>query len=102
MQVIRPGLSPSFAKDTLGLYISITCGKISGQLYPDRMSKKSPGKCILVGSQWYSPSEVESLAGKKARKWRQSLLHLGKPLADYNLTCSEQHLVQSVVVHCLK
>ena len=40
---------------------------------------------------------VGSLAGKKGRKWRQSLLHLGKPLAEYNLTCSEQHLVQSVV-----
>ena len=47
-QVIRPGLSPSFVKDTLGLYISITCGKISGQLYHDRMSKKSPGKCIWL------------------------------------------------------
>ena len=28
-------------------------------------------------------SDVESLAGKKAKKWKQSLHHLGKPLSDY-------------------
>ena len=37
---------------------------------------------------WYSPTEVEGLAGKKARKWKQSLFHLGKPLSYYNLSSS--------------
>jgi hypothetical protein len=96
-QVVEPGLSPSFAKDTLGLYISITCGKISG---PDRMSRKAPGKCILVDGQWYSPLEVESLGGKKAKRWRHSLHHLGKPLADYDLSCFGQHLWWEF--HCLQ
>ena len=30
--------------------------------------------------------ELECLAGKKAKQWRQTLLHRGKPLGDYNLT----------------
>ena len=52
---------------------------------------------MLVNGNWYSPTEVEGLAGKKARKWKQSLLHLGKPLSVYNLSCphvilgSDQH-----------
>ena len=73
-----------------GLYVNVVCGKISGQLYPDRMSKKSPGKCILVSGQWYTPSEVECLGGKRSsRKWKQSILHMGKQLADYDLSCSD-------------
>ena len=75
-QSLSPKLTPSSAKDSLGVYISVTCGKISGQLYLDRLARKPTGKCVLVGDQWYSPSVVESLGGKKARKWRQSLLHL--------------------------
>ena len=44
----RASLRPSFAKDDFGFYVRVTCGKISGQLYPD---KKSPGKVsLLVGS----------------------------------------------------
>ena len=80
----RPCLHLSLEKDQFGLYASVSCGNISGHLYPDRMSKKSPGKCILVGGHWYTPAEVESLGGKKSsRKW---ILHIGKPLADYDLT----------------
>ena len=51
------------------------------------MSKKSPGKCVLVSGQWYSPLEVESLGGRRSKKWKQSLHHLRKPLADYDLSC---------------
>ena len=43
-------------------------------------------KCILVNGSWLTPSEVEALAGKRGRKWRQSLLHLDKPLSVYNLS----------------
>ena len=86
----RVCLRPSFAKDGHGLYVNVVCGKISAQLYPDRMTKKSPGKCILVSGQWYTPSEVECLGGKRSsRKWKQSILHMGKQLADYDLSCSD-------------
>ena len=42
-------------------------------------------------------TEVERLAGRKARKWRQSLLHLGNPLSDYNLSCP--HVIQGSDQH---
>ena len=48
---------------------------------------RSHGKCVLVGGKWYTPSEVETLGGEKARKSKESLLHNGKPLTEYNLTC---------------
>ena len=96
MQSSSPRLLPSCAKDSLGVFISVTCGKIYGQLYLDRLAKKPTGKCVLVCGQWYSPSEVESLGGKKARKWR-SLLHNGKPLADYDLTHVEQSVTNATL-----
>ena len=90
------GLQPSYAKDNFGLYISISCGSISGQLYVDKMdeSRRSLGKCVLVSGAWYSPSEVEALGGKKAKKWRQSLQHLGKSFCEYNLSCTKERSAQ--------
>ena len=82
----RACLRPSFAKDGHGLYVNVVCEKISGQLYPDKMTKKSPGKCILVSGQWYTPSEVECLCGKRS---------MGKQLADYDLSCSDCPIVDA-------
>ena len=98
--VAKTGLQPSYARDNFGLYISISCGSISGQLYVDKIdeSKRSPGKCILVSGTWYSPSEVEALGGKKAKKWRQSLQHMGKSLCEYNLSSAKEHNKQGEVV----
>ena len=83
-------LQPSFLKDSIGLHILVTCGNVSGKLYLCKLdeSKKPLPKCILVNSVWYSPPEVESLAGKKSKKWKQSLRHLDKPLFDYILSGS--------------
>ena len=78
---------PTVLSDSQGLCIAITCGNISGHLFLSKLeeSKKAQGKCVLVGGKWYTPSHVEALAGKKARKWKQSLLHLGRPLSEFNL-----------------
>ena len=77
-------------QDSLGSHISVTCCSVSGSLYLSKLdeSKKPQPKCILANDNWYSPPEFESLAGKKARKWKQSLHHLGKPLSDYVLSCT--------------
>ena len=48
---------------------------------------------MLINNKWHTPSEVEALAGKKAKKWRQSLLHLGKPLSAYDMSCCGNTLV---------
>ena len=64
--------------------------KISGQLYPDKMGKKTPGKCVLVNGQWYLPSEVEALGGKKSAKNgnRHSFIWINL-FADYDLSCCD-------------
>ena len=85
-------LQPSVLQESVGPHIVITCGSVSGKLYLSKLdeSKKPLPKCICVNGNWYSPSpsDVESLAGKKAKKWKQSLRHLDKPLSDYILSGS--------------
>ena len=85
-------LQPTYVKNSLGVHIVITCGNVTGQLYVAKLSqsKRVQAKCILVNGSWLTPSEVEALAGKRGRKWRQSLLHLDKPLSG--------HVVQMVLV----
>lgn len=46
--------------------------------------QQSLGKCIVFSGSWFTPSEF---VGKK---WRQSIMHLGKPLSEYNLSCSSK------------
>ena len=74
-------LRPFYLQDSLGSHIIITCGNISGSLYLSKLdeSKKPQPKCKWL----FSPPEFESFAGGKAKKWKQSLHHLGKPLSDY-------------------
>ena len=81
-------LQPTVLHDSLGAYITVTCGSLSGNLYLSRLdaSNKSQSKCVVVSGKWYTPSDFETLAGKKARKWRQSLHHQGKPLSLYLLS----------------
>ena len=74
-----------------------------GHLYIAKFddSKRSQGKCILTGGKWFTPPEFES---KKAKKWKQSLLHLGKPLHEFNLSFlshqdSESHLTSASESH---
>ena len=78
-------LQPTVLHDSLGAYITVTCGSLSGNLYLSRFdeSNKSQSKFVVVSGKWYTPSDFEKLAGKKARKWRQSLHHQGKPLSLY-------------------
>ena len=98
-----PSLPPTFGKDDLGHYISVVCGSFTGQLYVDRMnlSKRAVGKCVLCSGKWYTPSEFETLGGKKAKKWRQSLMHLGKRLCEYDLSISSTNiLLPSSVLSC--
>ena len=51
-------------------------------------TKRGVRKCIFFDGKWHTPSEFESLGGKKAKKWKQSLLHLGKQICEYDLSTS--------------
>ena len=84
-------LKPSLLSDGSGCFMYISCGNNSAQLYLDKLdeSRWPLGKCILFKGSWFSPSDFESHCGKKTKKWRQAIMHLGKPLGDYNLSCSQ-------------
>ena len=96
---IRHALPPTFGKDH---FISLVCGNLNGQLYVGKLdvSKRSVGKCVLSSGKWCTPPEFEVLGGKKARKWKQSLMHLGKPLCDYDLGLSPDN-ISSLLIHLL-
>ena len=87
-----PRLKPSFTEDSNGWYIVVVCGSITGHFYVNKLdeSKKALGKCILAKGSWHSPPEFEALGGKKSKRWRHSLVHQGKPLYEYDLTCPTQ------------
>ena len=91
---VRPALPPTFGKDNFGHFISVVCGNLNGQRYVGKLdvSKRSVGKCVLSSGKWCTPPEFEVLGGKKARKWKQSLMHLGKPLCDYDLGLSPDNI----------
>ena len=84
-------LKPSLVSDGSGCFMYVSCGSNSAQLYLDKLdeSRRPLGKCILFKGSWFSPSDFESHCGKKTKKWRQAITHLGKPLGDYNLSCSQ-------------
>ena len=96
-RVSKSGLKPTYSHDGVWVYINITCGSVAGCLYLNKLnkSKTSLGKCILANNVWYTPPEFEALDGKRARRRRQSLLHIGKPLGDYGLSCPQQFSVST-------
>ena len=59
-QSSRPKLLPSTSKDSVGLYIVVTCGKASGHLYLDRFANKATGKCVLLNDSGIHPLNLRS------------------------------------------
>ena len=85
----KPLLKPSVTNDNQGCFIYVSCGNSTARFYLDKLdeSKRSLGKCVLLEGSWYTPSEFESHCQKKTKKWRQSIMHSGKPLSEYSLSC---------------
>ncbi|MED6286701.1 hypothetical protein CHARACLAT_008757 [Characodon lateralis] len=54
------------------IQLPVTCGEVEGMLKRDKLAKGE--KCILVGKEWFTPSEFERFAGKESsRNWKQSI-----------------------------
>ncbi len=70
-----------------GEYINVTCGNKTGRLYLGKLAKSKPramDKCIHAEGKFYTPGEFEVLGGRgRAKSWKKSIRHQGKPLADY-------------------
>ena len=85
----KPVLKPSVVYDNFGCNICVSCGSYTAQFYLDKFdeSKLSLGKCILLNGSWFTPSGFESHCGKKSKKWKRSIMHSGKSLSEYSLSC---------------
>ena len=64
---VKHGLQLSLSTDAVGTYAVVKCNKVLGNFYLDRLGKRNPGKCVLVGDTWYTPLEVEALGGKRQK-----------------------------------
>ncbi|KAL6103258.1 sp140 [Pungitius sinensis] len=61
------------------LQLPVTCGNREGTLNRPRLAKGE--RCIVVGKQWFSPTEFEVFAGKKSSKnWKSSIRCMETPL----------------------
>ncbi|KAM8844904.1 uncharacterized protein AB9W97_000294 isoform 2-T2 [Spinachia spinachia] len=59
--------------------LPVTCGEREGTLNRARLAKGE--RCIVVGKQWFTPTEFEIFAGKKSFKnWKSSIQCMGTPL----------------------
>ena len=80
----KPLWKPSVTNDNQGGFIYVSC--CSCIYCPDKLdeSKRLLGKCILLEGSWYTPSEyLNPIVGK----WKQLIMHSGKPLSEYSLSC---------------
>ena len=75
---VKHGLQLSLSTDAVGTYAVVKCNKVLGNLYLDRLGKRNPGKCVLVGDTWYTPLEVEALGGKRQKQMETNLVSYGK------------------------
>ena len=72
-------LADASIDNTTPTSISVNCGIVTGELFPDKLkgvraSNWGSVKCILSNSVWCTPIEFECQGGKpKSRNWRRSI-----------------------------
>uniref|UniRef100_A0A0A9YCZ0 Deformed epidermal autoregulatory factor 1 n=1 Tax=Lygus hesperus TaxID=30085 RepID=A0A0A9YCZ0_LYGHE len=61
--------------------IPVRCKNTSAELHKNRFGSGGRGRCIKYGSQWYTPSEFETLCGRGSSKdWKRSIRFGGRSL----------------------
>ena len=92
-------LADASIDNTTPTSISVNCGIVTGELFPDKLkgvraSNWGSVKCILSNSVWCTPIEFECQGGKpKSRNWRRSIyqgnVQLGAYLSSSSFLLSE-------------
>ena len=67
-------------KSRIGPIINITCKSTEAVMYTTKYESGGKGKCILFEDEWVTPTEFETRAGSKAKKYLTSIKYLGQPL----------------------
>ncbi|XP_028394259.1 uncharacterized protein LOC114518466 [Dendronephthya gigantea] len=61
--------------------LEIQCGEKSALLFVSKLCQGSKGPCILYGSEWLTPNELQYICGREtAKDWKRSIRHKGKSL----------------------
>ncbi|XP_072747793.1 deformed epidermal autoregulatory factor 1 isoform X1 [Anoplolepis gracilipes] len=61
--------------------LPVRCKNTNAELHKSRFGSGGRGRCIKVGSQWYTPSEFEALCGRASSKdWKRSIRFGGRSL----------------------
>ncbi|XP_056643403.1 deformed epidermal autoregulatory factor 1-like [Diorhabda carinulata] len=61
--------------------LPVRCKNTSAELHKNRFGSGGRGRCIKLGSSWYTPSEFEALCGRASSKdWKRSIRFGGRSL----------------------
>lgn len=61
--------------------LPVRCKNTNAELHKSRFGSGGRGRCIKVGSEWYTPSEFEALCGRASSKdWKRSIRFGGRSL----------------------
>ncbi|KAG5348176.1 DEAF1 factor, partial [Acromyrmex charruanus] len=61
--------------------LPIRCKNTNAELHKNRFGSGGRGRCIKLGSDWYTPSEFEALCGRASSKdWKRSIRFGGRSL----------------------
>lgn len=61
--------------------LPVRCKNTNAELYKNRFGSGGRGRCIKLGTSWYTPSEFEALCGRASSKdWKRSIRFGGRSL----------------------
>lgn len=71
----------SWAESASLAVLPVRCKNTNAELHKSRFGSGGRGRCIKLGSQWYTPSEFEALCGRASSKdWKRSIRFGGRSL----------------------
>lgn len=83
IHVSTPSSQPIYSwSDSANLAVlPIRCKNTNAELHKSRFGSGGRGRCIKLGSEWYTPSEFEALCGRASSKdWKRSIRFGGRSL----------------------
>ncbi|KAK4318036.1 hypothetical protein Pmani_010936 [Petrolisthes manimaculis] len=90
-------LEPDWREAAHDAVLTIRCKKTTAELVKAKFGSGSRGKCILLGKQWFTPTEFEAHCGRSASKdWKRSIRFQGQSL----LTLVEEGYLQVHATSC--
>lgn len=76
-----PNTSQSWTESVNMPILPVRCKNTNAELHKNKFGSGGRGRCIKLGTQWYTPSEFEALCGRASSKdWKRSIRFGGRSL----------------------